>query len=1274
VIVAGPVTHANDHSLSVRIRNVTATDFEIALTSPCDSADADPNAAGNPCPPPSPGNSPPWNTETVRWLAVPPGQWTFPDGTKIEAATVSSVSTVRSGVGSANAGVGVAFQHSYGSRPIVLHTVNTTNDDAWITSSVFGPGNNTGSPPDTSGFTVALEGAEVTASHGSEDIGWVAIEPGDGSNDGNPYSAGVSAGLDTDRHNDGCFAQGSFTGFGATPDVVAGHNTMQGTNGGWLRLCGAGITTSNVNFHVDEDQVNDGERTGIPEASSWFAFAADGIGQLVKPVPPPLVDYRMDEPGWNGTLDEVGDNSGNGHAGTAVGGATTDDTEPARAGDPGTCGYGTFDGVDDGVDDGDAGAYLNGLSAVTVSAWVYNTAGLGGNDRGIFFTGDTSSGKDHRLGIRYDTSGFNGGGNNVIKAGIQTTDCNDGDDCVQVETEPNVMIQNGWQHVAMTWVSGGDLRVYVNGQDVTGDGTGDLGQGTGGTIDAVNALNIGQGAKGERWQGRIDEFRVWDQELDAAEIQAVFQDTHPCPVLGVDHYAIGHDGTAVTCGAEAITIVGHDGGDNPVDPGNVTIDLATSTGEGTWASVLTGSGTLADATAGDGAGSYTFPGNGETSVTLAFNYTTVTEATDPETVNFDVNGGNEGAGEDPDLVVSRTGFRITDGSGNAVNVPEQIAGKPSDEAPGAVSLALQAVRASDNDPSVCEPFFPDGGDVEVELGGECNDPDRCDGTSLEVTNNGNTTAVATSDDNGGAGTAAYTPVTLRFGPDAEAPLVLAYDDAGRIQLHARYNAIDDGSGTPPVVQYVVGASNQYVTRPFGFEVDVPADDGTTGAGGNILAVAGDDFDSTVRAVTWQAGDDSDDDGRPDTGADLSGNATTTNFGNEATPEAVILTPVVAAPAGGSDGTLTGALFDAFGAGSETHGVSWSEVGHVHLDANLTDGSYLGGSDATGRADTVGRFIPADFLVTVADNGDLAAGCNALFTYTGQASGYAMNMEPQLLITARNRGAGTTTNYRGAYAKLVAGDVSVAAPTEDASQVGDDGVNNVGVSATINTGTRVINGDGTVTYTFDGGDAFTYDRNANARIDGFTPDIDLDVTAVDDGEASAATPLPTAEPVATHEIRFGRLAIDSASGSELAPIGQPVRAEIWNNGTWQTHADDDCTSLVLASEVQLDNGSTTVAGDQSIAVGGGTTDLVSNTPDPVDLAGGQAVLTFAAPGGGNTGFVDTTLTLGSNLPWLQGDWDDSDGAADGPFDDDPTARVTFGIFSGNPNWIHFRRAQ
>ncbi len=189
-----------------------------------------------------------------------------------------------------------------------------------------------------------------------------------------------------------------------------------------------------------------------------------------------------------------------------------------------------------------------------------------------------------------------------------------------------------------------------------------------------------------------------------------------------------------------------------------------------------------------------------------------------------------------------------------------------------------------------------------------------------------------------------------------------------------------------------------------------------------------------------------------------------------------------------------------------------------------------------------------------------------------------------------------------------------------------------------------------------------------------------MTEVEDADGVAADPdiMPvTVEPEVVHEIRFGRLDVNAAAGSELAPIEQPLHAEYWNNGTWQTNGDDDCTSLALASEVELannDDPDSPVTGDQPIDVGAGTTDLITNTADPLGLVAGRVDLTFAETDEGNTGFVDTTLTLDPNLPWLRHDWDDADGAGDGPFDDDPSARVTFGIFSGDPNWIHFRRAQ
>ncbi len=1138
--------------------------------------------------------------------------------------------------------------------------------------------------------------------------------------------------------------------------------------------------------------------------------------EIVETMPSPVVEYRMEDGPWDGSAGEVTDASGNGHDARAEGDASTASANPAIGGEPGTCAYAELDGSGDYIVDSDAGTYLNGLSAVTVMAWVRNTASTP-VDAGIFNTG-TTSGQDNNLGIRYDAAGASSGSTAGLKASLNTDQCPGDQDCIQVETESNLQVQDQWQHVAMTWSSGGPIRVFVDGQEVQAavvEGSGNLG----GVIDDVDFLRVGQSSKGgEDWQGEIDEFRVYGAALDGSVIQTAMNETHPCgfcasgaafsdsfedgnldppwqrkggppgrvgvnddtaadgsqsmflrhdsvrvesPQIdlsgatsadlslwvrrgadsfsnypeggedlvleyldssdnwnslqtfpgggspgeifqpnyslpadafhsdfsvrlrllrgsgndfdywhidnvcltstgaGVDHFAVNHDGSAVTCGAERITITAHNNGDQPVDPGNVTSALDTSTGEGTWAQVITGSGTLSDATAGDGAASYTWPGNGETSVTLAFNYTTVTQAEDPESVNFDIAGGNEGTGEDPDLVVSRTGFRISDGSGNATVVPPQIAGKASDTDPGSTTLALQAVRASDNDPSVCEPYFPDGGDVEVELGAECNDPATCAGRELAVTNDGNTTAIDTSDDDGSAGAASYEPVTLRFGTDAEAPLVLSYPDAGQIQLHARHNPIDDGTTSPPVVEYVTGSSNRFVVRPFGFDVAVPDDTSATGPTGAAPFTAGVAFRTTVTGRVWQAADDGDADGVPDSGADLSDNAATPNFGQEATPEDAVLTPTVADPASGSDGTLSNATFDSFSSGSQTRNdVAWDEVGYVDLGAALGDGDYLGsGSDVTGSAAMVGRFIPHHFTLSAASlthRVDLSCP-GASFSYIGERFGN------DFTLTAKAQGGSDTTNYEGSYARLdTAAELGFGATDGSSDVSGRLSASNVTFGWTAGAGdiaAELVLARQTEEAPFDPlrvGIAPADDDSVTLQSSALDLDVDGDGT---DDHAETAAP----------ELRFGRLVVDDAGGAEIAPIDMPVRAEYWTGDTWNTNGLDNCTTLALASQIEFTNGTDTVSGDQPIAVGGGQTSITSGD---LLLSGGATTVTFAAPGAGNTGWVDLTAQLGEGSPdyfFLRGDPDD-----DGVWDTDPTGRVTFGIYGGNERRIDVRR--
>lgn len=277
IVIASLMTHNNDNSLSVRVRSVGTNSFQIGLQSPCENY----NRYGNTSPPPA--NRCPisgsWQAETVQWMVIEEGTWIFPDGTKIEAYKLNS-NTVRSKFGgNANAATVVNYSHTYTAAPIVLHTINTFNDSNWISSTVWGRTGGRNQIPDATGFRIALEGAEATTSHGSEAIGWVAMELGSGANMGNQYAAFKSSGLTVDRHNDGCYSVNYGLTFAAVPNAVVQHNTMNGGDGAWVRGCAA-IQANRVRVHMEEDQVRDTERTGIPESVAGFAFSNGGVGAL----------------------------------------------------------------------------------------------------------------------------------------------------------------------------------------------------------------------------------------------------------------------------------------------------------------------------------------------------------------------------------------------------------------------------------------------------------------------------------------------------------------------------------------------------------------------------------------------------------------------------------------------------------------------------------------------------------------------------------------------------------------------------------------------------------------------------------------------------------------------------------------------------------------------------------------------------------------------------------------------------------------------------------
>ena len=127
-----------------------------------------------------------------------------------------------------------------------------------------------------------------------------------------------------------------------------------GTAAGFIeQMSGTAYDTTTGGDHAvglaDEVQVAPGA-VGMPQwrqnnstSDPWVA-----ITFALRPQPPPpaeRISFSFDETSWTGAAGEVIDDSTYGLDGVAVGGATTANTTPALAANPGTCRYGVFDGT-----------------------------------------------------------------------------------------------------------------------------------------------------------------------------------------------------------------------------------------------------------------------------------------------------------------------------------------------------------------------------------------------------------------------------------------------------------------------------------------------------------------------------------------------------------------------------------------------------------------------------------------------------------------------------------------------------------------------------------------------------------------------------------------------------------------------------------------------------------------------------------------------------------------------------------------------------------------
>ncbi|WP_052055884.1 putative Ig domain-containing protein [Myxosarcina sp. GI1] len=247
VVFLQPLSANGPDPATVRMNNLTANSFTASIQEPNYLVDA--GKGGH-------------TEETVSYFVMEAGTWQLEDGTLLEVGTTESEGLVEKGVGFDP----VDFNTQFAATPIVLSQVQTANDSDFVRTRQQ---NST-----VNGFEVALEEEEANANsgHGTETVGWLAMETGSGQwGDFNYYAERTS---DTITHD--WTAIGFDSLFNQSPQVAASISSYDGFDASGVRY--DNLTATGMDIKVEEDQSLDDEIIHTSEIVD--VLAVEGSGSL----------------------------------------------------------------------------------------------------------------------------------------------------------------------------------------------------------------------------------------------------------------------------------------------------------------------------------------------------------------------------------------------------------------------------------------------------------------------------------------------------------------------------------------------------------------------------------------------------------------------------------------------------------------------------------------------------------------------------------------------------------------------------------------------------------------------------------------------------------------------------------------------------------------------------------------------------------------------------------------------------------------------------------
>jgi uncharacterized repeat protein (TIGR01451 family) len=513
---------------------------------------------------------------------------------------------------------------------------------------------------------------------------------------------------------------------------------------------------------------------------------------------------------------------------------------------------------------------------------------------------------------------------------------------------------------------------------------------------------------------------------------------------------------------------------------------------------------------------------------------------------------------------------------------------------------------------------------------------------------------------------------------------LCSTDVGQYGLSLKMNSIPSGNSTVTVT----GVSSNFTVRPFVITGSNFVYSATNNpAGGSAFTAAGNNFSGTLTAWRWlSTADDAESprgNGIPDTdvtaSAIIAGNpGVTASFSGTTNNAGVVsLAPVIETPVGGTLGTLSPTTATlSTGTVALSNAFNYSEVGSISLGNNASttyaSTNYLGAASLNVPilSDVIGRFTPHHFVLTLPTLTTRSGlGCTPASTFTYMDEPFQLTFT----LTAQNTGNATTQNYQGTLAFLNPATAPwVSTSLETAESFGLGAINastdlsaRLALSGTPG-GTGWSNGTNTITANV------ILARALNGTLPtgpyealriGIAPqDADnVKTTGLNLDADSSGTSERVLINAADTSVRFGRLRLFNAFGNSSANLNIPVQAQFWTGKSWLMNNNDSCTPIPATAVGRAGyvdkTGATTTAWIVTAAAvpnldhGQGTIVLTKN---PTAGAGSVNICVDlgADPVGGTT-----CAATSVNRNYLQGMW-----APGANFDNDPSARATFGVYS------------